>query len=157
MIPLAWKFNSKQLLSKTLNSRMTIIETRAVLNPVKEVGKCSPEAKLIRRGFLPKFKNFRIISRPSRLSYSTYFPSFLVIFETALVSIIFILELSVLDKSCLELNFQAIKIICRVPCTAVFLRSRTSGFQYFLISRLILIEIISFLRQIGQNQSINSV
>ena len=31
MIPLAWKFNSKKLLSKTLNSRMNIIETRAVL------------------------------------------------------------------------------------------------------------------------------
>ena len=31
MILLAWKFNSKQLLSKTLNSRMNIIETRAFL------------------------------------------------------------------------------------------------------------------------------
>ena len=31
MIPLAWKFNSKKLLSKTLNSRINIIETRAVL------------------------------------------------------------------------------------------------------------------------------
>ena len=31
MISLAWKFNSKQLLCKTLNSRMNIIETRAVL------------------------------------------------------------------------------------------------------------------------------
>ena len=29
-----WKFNSKQLLSKTLNSRMNIIETRADLNIV---------------------------------------------------------------------------------------------------------------------------
>ena len=45
MIPLAWKFNSKKLLSKTLNSRMNIIETRAVLNMVKTVGKCAPEAK----------------------------------------------------------------------------------------------------------------
>ena len=36
MIPLAWKFNSKQLLSKTLNSRMNIIETRAVLNIIKK-------------------------------------------------------------------------------------------------------------------------
>ena len=45
MIPLAWKFNSKQLLSKTLNSRMNIIETRAVLNIVKTDGKCAPEAK----------------------------------------------------------------------------------------------------------------
>ena len=35
MIPLAWKFNSKQLLCKTLNSRMNIIETRAVLNIVQ--------------------------------------------------------------------------------------------------------------------------
>ena len=34
MIPLAWKFNSKQLLSKTLNSRMNIIETRDVFNIV---------------------------------------------------------------------------------------------------------------------------
>ena len=31
MITMAWKFNSKQLLSKTLNSRMNIIEVRAVL------------------------------------------------------------------------------------------------------------------------------
>ena len=35
MIQLAWKFNSKQLLCKTLNSRMNIIETRAVSNIVK--------------------------------------------------------------------------------------------------------------------------
>ena len=35
MIPLAWKFNSKQLLFKTLNSRMNIIETRAILNIIK--------------------------------------------------------------------------------------------------------------------------
>ena len=34
-----WKFNSEQLLSKTLNSRMNIIETRAVLNIVKTDGK----------------------------------------------------------------------------------------------------------------------
>ena len=34
MIPLTWKFNSKQLLCKTLNSRTNIIETRAVLNIV---------------------------------------------------------------------------------------------------------------------------
>ena len=45
MIPLAWKFNSKQLLSKTLNSRMNIIETRAVLNSVKTDGKWAPESK----------------------------------------------------------------------------------------------------------------
>ena len=38
-ILLAWKFNSKQLLCKTLNSRMNIIETRAVLNIVKTDGK----------------------------------------------------------------------------------------------------------------------
>ena len=36
MIPLAWKFNSKQLLCKTLNSRMNIIKTRAVLNIVQK-------------------------------------------------------------------------------------------------------------------------
>ena len=39
MIPLAWKFNSKQLLCKTLNSRMNIIETRAVLNTIRKDGK----------------------------------------------------------------------------------------------------------------------
>ena len=37
-IYLAWKFHSKQLLSMTLNSRMNIIETTAVLNVVKTVG-----------------------------------------------------------------------------------------------------------------------
>ena len=47
MLLMAWKFNFKQLLSKTLNSRMNIIETRAVLNMVKKVGKCAPEAKCI--------------------------------------------------------------------------------------------------------------
>ena len=36
LISLAWKFNSKQLLCKTLNFRMNIIETRAVLNMVKK-------------------------------------------------------------------------------------------------------------------------
>ena len=36
MLLMAWKFNSKQLLSKTLNSRMNIIETRAVLNIIKK-------------------------------------------------------------------------------------------------------------------------
>ena len=38
MISLAWKFNSKQLFSKTLNSRINIIETRAVLNIFKADG-----------------------------------------------------------------------------------------------------------------------
>ena len=51
LIPLAWKFNSKQLLSKTLNSRMNIIETRAVLNIVKTDRKCAPEAKWEGRNF----------------------------------------------------------------------------------------------------------
>ena len=36
MIPMAWKFNSKKLLLKTLNSRMNIIETRALLNMDKK-------------------------------------------------------------------------------------------------------------------------
>ena len=36
MTQMAWKFNSKQLLSNTLNSRMNIIETRAVLNIVQK-------------------------------------------------------------------------------------------------------------------------
>ena len=44
MIPLAWKLNSEQLLSKTLNSRMNIIETRAVLNIVNKDRKCALEA-----------------------------------------------------------------------------------------------------------------
>ena len=43
MIQLAWKFNSKQLLSKALNSSMNIIETRAVLNIVKTEGKWAPK------------------------------------------------------------------------------------------------------------------
>ena len=55
-----------------------------------------------------------------------HFPIFLTIFKTAQVSIILMLELSVLHKSCLELNFQAIEVNPRVPCTAVFLRSRAS-------------------------------
>ena len=58
MTPLAWKFNSKQLLCMTLNSRINIIETRAVLNMDKKVGKWAPEAKregleLIRKCFSP--------------------------------------------------------------------------------------------------------
>ena len=36
LILMAWKFNYKQLLCKTLNSRMNIIETRDVLNMVKK-------------------------------------------------------------------------------------------------------------------------
>ena len=34
-----WKLNSKQLSSKTLNSRMNIRETRAVLNIIWKAGK----------------------------------------------------------------------------------------------------------------------
>ena len=45
MVSLAWKFNSKQLLFKTLNSRMNIIETRAVLNIVKTDRKWAPKGK----------------------------------------------------------------------------------------------------------------
>ena len=45
IISLAWKLNFKQLLCKALNSRMNIIETRAVLNIVQKDGKCAPEAK----------------------------------------------------------------------------------------------------------------
>ena len=40
---MAWKLNSKQLLSKTLNSRMNIIETRAVLNIVNKAKQEDPE------------------------------------------------------------------------------------------------------------------
>ena len=75
-------------------------------------------------------KHLQIKSMSSRLPFRANFPSILTIFKTALVSIIFILELSVLHKNYLELNFQAKRIISRVPCTPVFLRSRTSGFQY---------------------------
>ena len=71
-------------------------------------------------------------SRPSRLASGVHFPTVLTMFKTALVSIIFILELSVLHKSCLELNFRAKRTISRVPCTPVFLRSRTSNFQYWI-------------------------
>ena len=45
MSSLAWKFNSRHLLSKTLNSRMNIIETRAVLNIVKTDKNWAPEGK----------------------------------------------------------------------------------------------------------------
>ena len=45
MILMAWKINSKQLLLKTLNSRMNIIETRAVLNIVKTDEKWAREGK----------------------------------------------------------------------------------------------------------------
>ena len=48
MIPLTWKFNSKKHLCKTLNSRMNIIETRAVLNSIKKIektGKYGQEVK----------------------------------------------------------------------------------------------------------------
>ena len=38
MAVMAWKFNSKQLLCKTLNSRINIIETRAVSNIVQKDG-----------------------------------------------------------------------------------------------------------------------
>ena len=47
---------------------------------------------------------------------------FRMIFESALISIILILELSVFNESCLEFNFQANRTMSRVPCTAVFLR-----------------------------------
>ena len=47
MIPMAWKFNSKQLLCKTLNSRMNIIKPRAVLNIVQTDGKWAPEAQVV--------------------------------------------------------------------------------------------------------------
>ena len=52
LIPLAWKFNSKQHLSNTLNSRMNIIETRAVLNIVQKYGKWAPEVKQERAGII---------------------------------------------------------------------------------------------------------
>ena len=42
---MVWKFNSKELLSKTLNSRINIIEARAVSNIVPKNGKYALEAK----------------------------------------------------------------------------------------------------------------
>ena len=58
MISWAWKFNSKQLLSKTLNSRMNIIKTRAVLNIVQKDEKCAPEAK--REDLVLEIRNMKI-------------------------------------------------------------------------------------------------
>ena len=92
--------------------------------------RCGERTMLYREEKTVRLFVLRIIPRSFRLASRTYFPSFFMLFKTALVSILFILELSVLDKSCLELNFQVKEIISRVPCTAVFLRSRTSGFQY---------------------------
>ena len=67
IISLAWKFNSKQLLCTTLNSRMNIIETRAVLIIVHKDGKRAPEAK--REGL-------KLIQWPSEHRVSTdKFPS----------------------------------------------------------------------------------
>ena len=45
MILMAWKINSKQLLNNTLNSKMNIIETRAVLYIARTDGKWAPEGK----------------------------------------------------------------------------------------------------------------
>ena len=58
MIPLAWKFNSKKLLCKTLNSRMNIIETRAVSNIVKKDGKYVLEDRWEGREIILKFRIF---------------------------------------------------------------------------------------------------
>ena len=80
--------------------------------------------------FKPFILEKSLFNKILRMPSGDHFLSVLTLFKAALVSIIFILELSVLDKSCLELNFQAKGIISRVPCTPVFLRSRTSGFQY---------------------------
>ena len=65
MILLAWKFNSKQLLFKTLNSRINIIETRAVLNIVKTDGKWITEGKreglkLIIHFYVSSFVHFHV-------------------------------------------------------------------------------------------------
>ena len=59
MTLLAWKFNTKQLLSKTLNSRMNIIGTRAVSNIVKKDGKYVLEDKTGGPINNPKVFNFR--------------------------------------------------------------------------------------------------
>ena len=66
MIPLAWKFNSKQLLSKTLNSRINIIETRAVLNIVQkdENGLLRPNGRAkFRATISPILKSVKIIAQ----------------------------------------------------------------------------------------------
>ena len=57
MIPLACKFNSKQLLSKTLNSRMNIIETRAILNIVKMASGGQTGGPEINPSFIVHFDN----------------------------------------------------------------------------------------------------
>ena len=55
MMPMAWKFNSKQLLCETLNSRMNIIETRAVSNTVEKDRKFVQEAKLKGQELIQRF------------------------------------------------------------------------------------------------------
>ena len=77
-------------------------------------------------------KHLRINSKSSRLASGAHFPSVLMIFKTAISFKVFILGISVFSKTCWKLNFTAIQVIFRVPCTAVFLRSRTSGFQYWI-------------------------
>ena len=75
-------------------------------------------------GAIPRVPCTAVFLR-SRVENILHFLHFFgTIFESALISKILIQELSVFNKCCLKLNFQASKIICRVPCTAVFLRSR---------------------------------
>ena len=62
--------------------------------------------------------------------YVKTFSSVLTIFKTAVSSKVFIVGISVFSKTCWKLDFTAIYVISRVPCTAVFLRFCTSGFQY---------------------------
>ena len=74
--------------------------------------------------------HLRINFRHSRLPSGAHFPSVLMIFKTAVSFKVFILGISVFSEICWKLNSTALQVISRVPCTAVFLRFRTSGFQY---------------------------
>ena len=58
LVSLAWQFNSKKFLCKTLNSRINIIETRAVLNIVNKDGKYVLEDKMGGPRNNPKVFNF---------------------------------------------------------------------------------------------------
>ena len=66
VVPLAWKFNSKQLSCKTLNSRMNIIETRALSNIVQkdENGHLRPNGRAkFRSTISPILKSVKIVAQ----------------------------------------------------------------------------------------------
>ena len=120
-VPMAITFKVFILELSVFNKSCFKIDFKAMVNASK------PD-----KHWIENYGENRLIPSPVPLASGAHFPSVWTVFKTALVFIIFILELSVIHKSCLELNFQAIGIISRVPCTPVFLRSRTSGFQYWI-------------------------